>query len=189
MARDLTSSMITEVTASVLSPILMVEMFFDSGTLRLWTGIGTINWAGNDFVGAGHLLGFSGVEETSDLSVSSTKFSLSGVPVSVLSMALTEDYQNRKVRCYFGTLDNTGAVISDPYLLFSGKMDVMESQDSGETCTVALNAESDLVDLTVIRSRQYTSEDQKSEFYDDLGLDFVATIEDTEINWGVGVKE
>lgn len=188
MARDLTDGTKTQIEAACLSPIIMVELFFLSGTLRLWTGYGTLTWEGNDFTGSGMLLGFSGFEENSDLQASSTRLTLSGVPTSILSLALSEDYQNRKASCYFAVLDDHGALVDAPYLIFSGKMDVMEAQDSGATCTVSLNAESDLVDLRVVRSRQYTAEDQKTYFPNDRGFDFVAKIEDLEINWGVGVE-
>lgn len=188
MARDLTNGTKSEIEASCLSPVVLVEMFFTGGTLRLWTGYGTLTWNGHDFTGSGLLMGFSGFEENADLQAAATKFTLTGVPVSILSLALAEDYQNRKISCYFAVLDQQGALIDSPYLIFSGKMDVMEAQDSGATCTIALNAESDLVDLRVVRSRQYTAEDQKTYFPNDRGFDYVAKIEDLEISWGVGVE-
>lgn len=189
MTRILDAAVIAELDGVVLTPVILTEMFFTSGTLRLWSGYGTLNWDGNAYTGAGFLLGFSGVEETSDLSVPSAKFSLSGVSNSILALALAEDYQGKKIICRGAFLDPAGAMIGAPYVVFAGKMDVMEIQDDGTTCMVGVNAESDLVDLQTVRSSYYTAEDQKTRFPDDKGLDFIATISDVQINWGVGVTD
>ena len=63
-------------------------------------------------------------------------------------------------------------------------MDQMTIAEGPETSTIALSVESRLIDLERIRTRRYTSEDQKRRFPGDLGLDFVNSIQDKELFWG-----
>ena len=63
-------------------------------------------------------------------------------------------------------------------------MDVMSIQESGEQATINITGESRLIDLEIARERRYTSEDQKIDFPDDKGLEFVADLQDKQIIWG-----
>jgi hypothetical protein len=47
-----------------------------------------------------------------------------------------------------------------------------------------LTAESRLIDLERSRERRYTSEDQKIDYPNDKGLEFIADLQDKEIVWG-----
>ena len=49
---------------------------------------------------------------------------------------------------------------------------------------MSVTAESRLIDLDVTRERRYTDADQKIDFPDDKGLEFIADIQDKEIIWG-----
>ena len=62
-------------------------------------------------------------------------------------------------------------------------MDVMTLQESGETCTIALTAESRLIDLERPRVRRYTAEDQKLIDSDDSGLDFINSLQEATFEW------
>ena len=60
----------------------------------------------------------------------------------------------------------------------------MSIDDGGQTCTISVSAESRLIDLDRTRERRYTSEDQKIDFPNDKGLEFIADLQDKEIIWG-----
>lgn len=186
--RDITSGFETEIEASQLAPIEMLQLEFDSGTVRMWSGIGNLTYGSDIFYGVGTILAIESAEETNELKATSGRFRLSGVDSSMLSLSLLENYQGRPVSYWYGVLDKiTRVLIPDPYLVFRGKMDILEIDDNGQTSDVNLSAESDLIDLRVVRERKYTNEDQKSMFPTDEGLSFVANIQDISINWGVGV--
>tara|TARA_R110000824_G_scaffold24195_2_gene85578 strand:- start:3197 stop:4138 length:942 start_codon:yes stop_codon:yes gene_type:complete len=83
----------------------------------------------------------------------------------------------------------TISVISDyilptPQTVFKGLMDKMDISDNGDTCTVALKCENFLARLLEVKVRRYTTEDQKVDYPNDKGLDFVVAIQDQEIAWG-----
>lgn len=186
MARDITSGFQTEIEADVLRPIMMVHGEFDSGDLRFWSGYGELDWNGDIFTGSGDLLKMNSVGETQSLTANNVTFELSGLPTSIVAIALGENYQGRRITAYFAVLDENFALIADPYVVFSGFMDVMTISDSGDEATITINCESDLIILKESRERRYTPEDQKQDYPNDKGLDFVPIIQDIELTFGAG---
>lgn len=163
-----------------LNAFIAVELAFDSGTTRLWNGYGDLTVAGETHTGTGNLMSISAIEESGEISAKGLNVVLSGVPSSLLSLALTENYQNRGFKVYVGTI-SSGTVAS--YEAFSGRMDVMTLQESGDTCTISLTAESRLIDLERPRVRRYTPEDQKLIDADDTGLDFINSLQEATFEW------
>ena len=206
MSRDLSSNTIDNISQDVVYPFFAVELKFDGdNVLRLWTGQGTLVLDdGTNWVGTGNLLNISAIEETSELAVKGATLTLSGVPSEVLSLALSEPYQGRVCNIYFGTFSQ-GSILqeSSSYILlqdgsrinletgdkgfneiFSGYMDQMNIEESGETSTIQLLVENKLVDLERARVARFTSGYQKSIYAGDLGLDFVEDLQDKKIAWG-----
>lgn len=184
MARSITSGFQDEIEASILSPAILVKAEFDGGDVRLWSGYGSITYDSETYTGTGHLGRITTIEETQRLQANGVTFQISGIPSSLISVTLSEDYQGRPITCWFAVLNSAGQLISDPYQTFSGKMDVMEIHDDGDTSIISIRAESDLIDLRESREKRYTPEDQKIKYPSDQGLDFVPTIQDTEVVWG-----
>jgi hypothetical protein len=206
MSRDLSNNTIDNISQDVVYPFFATELRFDGdNTLRLWTGQGTLVLEdGTSWVGTGNLLNISAIEETSELAVKGATLTLSGVPSEVLSLALSEPYQGRVCNIYFGTFSQ-GSILqeSSSYILlqdgsrinlettdkgfneiFSGYMDQMNIEESGETSTIQLLVENKLVDLERARVARFTSGYQKSIYAGDLGLDFVEDLQDKQISWG-----
>ena len=206
MSRDLSTNTIDNISQDVVYPFFATELRFDGdNTLRLWTGQGTLVLEdGTSWVGTGNLLNISAIEETSELAVKGATLTLSGVPSEVLSLALSEPYQGRVCNIYFGTFSQ-GSILqeSSSYILlqdgsrinlettdkgfneiFSGYMDQMNIEESGETSTIQLLVENKLVDLERARVARFTSGYQKSIYAGDLGLDFLEDLQDKQISWG-----
>lgn len=184
MARDLTSGFIAEIEAKSLAVALLVTLYFDSATSYVWTGVGPLEYGGNTYLGVGSFGTVDKIEESQFVKAVGTTLQLSGIPANLLSVALSENYQGRRAEIFFAVLDTTtGAVIADPFRIFAGNMDVMEIQDTGETGTITVTVENELIDLFKPRLRYYTPEDQKTEFPDDKGLDFIAKLQDYEVVW------
>ena len=64
MTRDLSPSMLTGIAQTDVRPILLFEGQFDGGFVRFWTGENTISWNGNDWIGAGQLIGSASASAT-----------------------------------------------------------------------------------------------------------------------------
>lgn len=184
MSRGVTAAMQAAAEAVPAYPILLWEGLFDSGALRLWSGYGDLAWDAKTWTGAGDLIGVDPAAEVTRIVAAGGTFRLNGIPADLLGLALDEDYQGRPCTLYFGMLDAmAGAVVADPIPVFSGRMDVMELDDGGETASIVLSAENLLADLGRAPGMTYTDENQKSLYPDDEGLAFIAAIQDREIIW------
>lgn len=184
MARNVSQDLIDATSAAVVQPILLVEAEFDSATTRMWSGIGTLDWNGHDWIGGGTLLNIDAVEESTEVRAIGTRVSLSGIPSELISLALQENYQGRTLTVYLGAFDSSGDIITSPIIIFSGRMDIMTISEGGSTATIDVTVENRLIDFERTRERRYTSEDQKIEYPNDKGLEFVSSIQDIEIVWG-----
>ena len=181
--RGLTNDMVTEVSASQLSPILLASLSFAT-PVHIWTGYGTITVGSTAYLGIGALGSISPVEETTDLAARGISMQLSGVPTAMLAVALTENYQGRECSVLFGALQASGALVSSPVTIFSGRMDVMSINDDGQNATIGMTAENKLVDFRRPREVRYTDQEQKNLFPSDKGLEFVTAIQEKQIYWG-----
>ena len=181
--RGLTNDMVTEVSASQLSPILLASLSFAT-PVHIWTGYGTITVGSTAYLGIGTLGSISPVEETTDLAARGISMQLSGVPTAMLAVALTENYQGRECSVLFGALQASGALVSSPVTIFSGRMDVMSINDDGQNATIGMSAENKLVDFRRPREVRYTDQEQKNLFPSDKVLEFVTAIQEKQIYWG-----
>ena len=204
--RNLTPEMAAEFSAPVVSPVLMAEMFFDSQTVGMFTGIGTLQWGDKTFNGGGTFIGVSPIEETQETEAKGIVVSLNGISPTLISLALAERSRGRKFIMYLGSVittryvateDDTGRVLTEdgdyvllennlvdsPYRIFSGLMDVMEISDNGETANIRLSVENALIVGQRAKVGRYTSEDQKKLFPGDTGLDFINQLQDKEVVW------
>ena len=196
MSRAISSSLLTALTASSIEPFFAVELMFDTRTivgadgsnvdiapLRMWTGLGdrTINVQGSNqvFTGTGSLLSIGDLEEVGDLSSKSLEVTLTGIPNSIVSLALQEPYQRRVARLYLGEQSDSSVVE-----IFSGKMDKMTIVDEADTSTIALTIESKLIELERSSGWRYTNENQQSRYDGDTFFSYVQSLQDQTITWG-----
>lgn len=185
MSRDLATATTNLIDDPVVYPFFAIDLLFDTDALYLWTGLGDISYGGNTYVGTGNLLKISDVEETTEIAARGATLTLSGIPSEVLSLALTEPYQGRQCKIYFGLFDRENDV--EPILfteVFAGYMDQMNINEAADTCDIELKAENKLIDLERARVRRYSSGYQKSIYPNDKGFDFVEDLQDKEIVWG-----
>lgn len=183
MSRGLTEGLSVELDKFAHRPILMLELFFDTETLRFWSGVGEFGYDGNVFTGAGNLLSISPITETQTLEAHGMSCELSGIPSSMISLAMTEDYQDRGVTLTFGLLDGNGAVVPDP-IAYRYKADQMNIKYGAETITVQLNAESDFIAARRISERRRTPEDHAIDYANDSFFDMVSSLQNKQIIFG-----
>ena len=189
MSRALSAEMLAVATADIVRPIYLVKAEFDSTppedrNLYLWSGFGDLTFNGKNYLGVGNLLSISAVDESTDLTATGASIVLSGIQSPLLAIARDEDYQGRPITIYLGALDDTGDLIASPTVLFSRFMDVMTIAEAGETSTISVTAENKLIAFDRSYVRRYTAEDQKIDYPNDMGFEFVAKIADQEIIWG-----
>lgn len=189
MSRELTAGVEQALEGSNVPMLVLVELDFGSGFVRVTNAPYAINWNGHTWAGLGRLGGIDQVQEGAGLEARGVAFKLSGVPVSGegdsenISLALGEHYQGRDCRIWVALLNEQFAILPDPKLIFLGRMDNMEIE-VGATATIVLRAENRLADLERPRVRRYNDGDQQLLFPGDIGLSFVEQMVDASIVWG-----
>lgn len=182
MSRSISASLLTALSSDVCEPFYAVELFFDSSTLRLWSGVGNkdINTGSTQtFTGTGSLLSIGPTDETGDLSAKSMSVSLTGLDSSIISLALQEPYQRRQAKVFMGEQS-----VSDVVQIFSGQMNTMNIVDAAESSTVELIIESKLVELERAANWRYTDENHQSRQDGDTFFSYVQAIQDVSVAWG-----
>ena len=177
--RDISTTLSNKFLGRDIDLFVAVELMFDSGALRIWSGIGDKSIGGQTYTGTGSLLSVGGIEESDGLSAPGASISLSGVDSSLVSLAIQEPYQNRDCRILLGSGD-------DFFEIFSGFMDVMTIEDSGETCVINLTVESRLIILDRKVPLRYTQETQNSLYPGDTFFSTVASLQDKKVDWKMG---
>jgi hypothetical protein len=207
MSRDISSDLIETLSDDVIHPFFAIELFFDTSTLRFWSGVGELDFGDNTYTGSGNMIAVSAIDETSDISAQGARLTLSGLPSEMISLAINEPYQGRKCFIYFGTLDVTGdrltqqnghlilnqdnsAILGEGDFrdtitqIFSGYIDQMNIDEGPETSQISVTVESRLIDLQRPRNRRYTDANQKSRFPNDKGFEFVESLQQKKFAWG-----
>jgi hypothetical protein len=183
MSRDLPTGLGTALTQPTLHPVFLVELQWPTGTVNVWNGYRDLSWDSKTWVGTGHLGGISAVKESRDGAANGIALTLAGIPSSQIALALANNSQGKPAKLWFGEINSAGAFTVAPYLLFDGVIDVCPIEDSGDTATISVQLEKELID-TRARGRRYTHEDQIIDFPADLGFEFVAGLADKPLNWG-----
>lgn len=185
MSRGLSGAIAADVQTGRVIAAVLAELDFSSGTVNVWEGIGTLSWDGKSWDGVGDLGEISAVSEKAGAVATGMTLGLSGVDSSLLSSALTEDYQGRSVGVWFATFsESTNAILADPVKIFGGVMDNMTLVDNGKTANITVNCESYLRILERSNERRYTDMDQQDRYSGDLGFEFVAAQIDDGLYWG-----
>lgn len=183
MSRELTAGMLAQVIAGSLRPVVFYQGEFASDTIYLWTGVGSIDWNGQTWVGLGGLIEISAIKESTNTEATGFQISVTGESSANVTRALTACRQNKPGKIWLGALDDAGAIIADPYQVRAGKLSHPELSDDGESATISVIYEDELTDLERPRERRYTSQDQALTYPEDRGFDFVPQLQDIAIAW------
>ena len=189
MTRTIATANKNETTAEVFRPVLFLFLDLDGGDVTVNSSDQDIAWdfdgdsSDETFTGVGHFGNVSVVSETADLKATGIQVSLTGVPTTHISNALSEDYSGREAKLYVGFQNASRVLVADPMVIFHGRIDTMDIQ-IGKTAQVNLTIESKLIDWERARIRRYTNEDQRSAYSSDEFLEFVTQTVEKEIVWG-----
>lgn len=193
MARDLTTGFKTAAEASLCRPVVFAEVDTISGSasppsgshVYVWNGVGDKSWNGITWKGLGKFGTLTPISESTDMTATGVKLSMSGIPSDMVSEALGDLSQTLPATIWFGLLNDDGSVIANPYVAFKGQVDVADIEDTGQTSTITISAESPLLVHHKPQGTRYTDQDQQVLFPGDRGFEFVDKIIETNISLGI----
>lgn len=181
--RNLTGAVQAQLVSQSVRPILLVSCAFQDQTIYVWSGVGTINWNGQNWLGVGTFGKLSTVGETTSLEAQGIVLTLSGVNPTLLNEALSEMTTAGQGQVYLGFLDIYSNLITSPIPLFLGLMDQPEIDLDTNTATINFSVENRLSDLQRARGGRYTDQDQRARYPADGGLQYVTWLQDEFFNW------
>ena len=195
MTRDATSGTLTASQSAAPRPIVLVHLDLPTGVLRINSTDRSVFFESdgasplNEFFGVGDLGAVSSIGETFRLTATGVTLSLSGIPSTYISAAFAQA-MGRSGQIWLGFFDDNYAVISEPALVFSGRID-NASMNIGEAATVTMQVESRMVAWERPKIRRYSNEDQQQRFggesptITDKFFEFITQAVDKVLIWGV----
>lgn len=184
MTRTIDPPLLAAAQSAGLAPIMLCEVDTADGNVFMWSGLGTLYWNGNAFIGVGNLGSVSKAEETLDGAATGFVLSLSGIPADLVSTVLNSIRQGKRANLWLSAVDKEGRMLGTPLLVASGETDVPRLSDDGESARIAISCETRAIDNGRSRARRYTSADQHIYDPTDRGFEYVPSLQDAQIIWG-----
>lgn len=185
LTRSYATAVVSVLGESSYSTANLVEINLDSANYYLSDYYRKLILSGNEYSPAGHLLGFSGIEEVARMENNQVTISLSAVDQTYISLFLSNEYIDRPIKIYRVWIDSNGDIVNNKETLFDGRIDqpVIQSDPNNSTSTVSLQCSSHWIDFERTNPRRYSHEEQSFRYSADKGLEFVSELPQ-ELLWG-----
>lgn len=181
--RDMTPAVAAEIEKIVTYPVILAELDFLSGPVRIWSGIGQLQYSGVEWTGLGDLLSISEIEETNDGKATEITATLTGIPSYIATSVYTEEWKRRDAKAWLGFASGT-EIIDEPVPMFYGLMDVISDEDDGETSIIQLTIATHALDQGNNRVWRLTHELQQQFWPGDDGLKYTTALQQANLRWG-----
>ena len=127
----------------------------------------TVNSGGHDYLGLGTLVALEPIRETESVEAVGVRVTLSGVPSSLLAVALGEAITGKALKIHAALIGADGAIVGSAFTVFSGRMDTMTISDDGPAATIVVTAESRMAALMSSNVKRMTDADHKQRYTGD----------------------
>jgi hypothetical protein len=181
---DATPEFIAGIQSPYVRPAIFVEVHFTTGPVYVWTGAGSITWGEKTWVGVGQFGNISPVEDGANVQARGVTLTLSGIDTTLLNDVMTGYKQGLPAMVYFGIRDTDGSLIPNPITSWAGRTDQPTITVDGDSALISINCENRLLDMNISVERRYNDQDQKLDYPNDRGCEFVNSIQDITIYWG-----
>jgi hypothetical protein len=182
MTRSLTAGVIAEIATNKLNPVELVYLGISTGTYYT-DHYKNISFGGNTYTASSLFLGSSEVQETADVSVNNLTLKFSGADTTIISLLLNNNYMNKEAKVYRGFLDDSQTLITDPFLLFNGRISTFTLEENANTSSVTITISSHWADFEKTSGRRTAENSQKLYFTNDKGMEFASKTAQ-RIKWG-----
>jgi len=181
--RDLTASVVTEITSDSFTPIIFIHTTWTSGDVYFCSRPYDVQWNSQTWLGGGNIISITDIEETAENKVAEFKITLNGIPAGNRALVESNLIRGSAVKVYMGFMDSNNSVISDPYL-FEGILDSAVMVGSSESSMITLTIEDEDSDFKRPRLRKYSDVDHQEEFSGDDFFADIANIPNNKIYFG-----
>ena len=186
MTRSLTSATKTELATNDIRPVHLITIGFGTPvniTDCSFPITSSVSGSSVTYLASDFIMGVSDFTEETDVNLSPISISLSGADQTFISTVLNENVINDAVTIFRGFLNDSNALIADPFLLYKGTIDNFAISESDTSSTVNLDIVSHWADFEKKSGRKTNNTSQQRFFSTDVGMNFSSqTVQD--IKWG-----
>ncbi len=185
MSRNLSLPMLDAMLSNAVVPAILFTATFRSESFYVWSGVGTLGYAGNSYLGVGDLGKIGGISEGIEVSADGTSVTLSAIDANLLAETMTDIQLGAPATIYLAFLDPVAlTVLGTPYPLFVGTVDAPTISPGLDEFAITLKLENKLSNLQRANMRRYTAADQRLYYPNDMGFFAVETLNDQALRWG-----
>lgn len=184
--RTLTTQIENELISRSVRIGILVFINHPSGDVRVWSGLGTIQWDGFSWIGLGKLGRIQGIGETTEIRTSETQYQLAGVTIdATAAQIIAQPIYDREAKTWLAFLSENMAVLPDPILIDQSNLDYAQAMvDEDLRQWLTLFGRSAIYDFRRPTRIFITNEQQQFEHAGDTGFDRIPTeVVDKEIKW------
>lgn len=182
MTRSLNASLISELATNKLNPVELIYLGVSTGSYYT-DHYKDLTFDGNTYTASSLFLGSSEVQETADVAVNTLTLKFSGADLTIISLLLNNNYMNKPAKVYRGFLDDSQALIADPFLLFDGRISNFALEENATTSSINIIVTSHWADFEKTSGRRTAENLQKLYFPNDKGMEFASKTAQ-KIKWG-----
>jgi len=182
--RTLSGTNLAHIDSGHTHPCLLGK--FEFGTpVYAHTGLGTITYDTNDYLGVGTLAGLTGLEETENIVPAPVRVQLDGLNSVVLAESLDAASYGDRVTFFIGYRNDDGTLIDNPWTFYKGRVD-SSSFSRGKENSVSLTIQHDLAVLAKKIGTKYTDEEQQRRYVGDNAFKAVEQMQTVskDLVWG-----
>ncbi len=164
--------------------VQLIRLEFSTGTILLNSSNWDLVWDSETYKGA-FGLGSISVIEDSPGEIKGISLQLAGVSSDYIALALDDAgvVQGTPLEIRTALLDASTYQVVDAPLEWTGRLDTMTIEETGETCVITATAESSAVDLLRGNALTYTNADQQFLVPGDRAFDQVMAQANTPVIW------
>lgn len=151
--------------------------------LRLWDGVGTTSWDGQDWIGAGDLGSVDGLNGTRGLVAERVTYRIGGLTLGLTDQRLAAALARRRRVTLWAVVFNALGVEVARSVVHRGRIDTVQMTRTDGTLGFDVHVETAFVGANRIPWNIYTDTDQQQLWPGDRAFEFVSNLNGKRIVW------
>ena len=183
MSRGLHSDLKTELATDHLDQIYLIQLSIGGSTFFRTTAYFDVVFDSNTYSASGDVLQVPSITETNTLSTSQVNLVLTGVDQSFISLFLNNNHTHQPVTIFRAYLDDSGALINNPYTYFVGYISGYNINETTTSSKLTINIANHWSNFEMKKGRKTNDNSQQIFFKGDKFFEFTTAVI-TDLEWG-----
>lgn len=169
-------SALTDSIALGQRPVILIDLFFDGGTISIWTRPFEGEFEGDTYQPLAGITGGLAIKQSLDSGSLDIAAQISGAAGEIINAGLTEEFQLRDARMRLGNIGASGDIDAAETVLIGTMQDILINEDD-DGGSVAIRIESVFAEIDKPRDLRLSAADQARFDPADTFFNFVDTVD------------